>query len=300
MRQPHFQIFKSSNFQIKVSRNNLAYPHPSCASRIFKFSNCHILKLNPVNPIFKSPNHQIIKLNPPPCNPNSPFRIYTPKLSLMKKWILLIVLHVTVADVLWAQVPEAAALLVPKKRMLGVYNTSSVHIMPRVKQNTYAYYDMIGYPAMNYETRMAYSFRNTTGYRFFDALNLGAGFGVDNFESVALNLPFYGEISGNILNRRFTPVYFVQAGYGLGINLTKKDSPSRLNKAEGGLMAAAGIGFGVRLDKLTLLRLNFGYRLQQAAYTQEVAPYYGAPYTEIRRMTYQRIEIGLGFTFHQR
>lgn len=218
----------------------------------------------------------------------------------MKKWILLTALFVTVADVLWGQGTPINRFLGEKKKLLGVYNTSSVNIMPRMQANNaypYPYYD-VAYPVA-YQNRMAYSFRNTTGYRFFDALNLGAGFGVDNFESVALNLPFYGEISGNILRRRFTPVYFVQAGYGVGINLTKKDSPDRIQRAEGGLMAAAGIGFGVRLDKLTLLRLNFGYRLQQASYRQDITPYYGQPYTEIRRMMYQRIEVGLGFTFHQ-
>lgn len=218
----------------------------------------------------------------------------------MKKWILLALLHVTVAAPLFAQVPGALTPALPKKSMLGVYNTSSFSIMPRMQQNVYyPYYDGM-YNTMGYENRMAYSFRNTTGYRFFDALNLGAGFGLDNFESVALNLPFYGEVSGNILGRRFTPTYVVQAGYGLGVNISQKDSPTRLNRAEGGLMLAAGIGFGARLDKLTLLRLTFGYRLQQAAYTQHMVPYYGAPYTEVRRMTYQRIEVGLGFTFHQR
>lgn len=221
------------------------------------------------------------------------------KLSLMKKVILLLLLHVTVAD-LWAQMPEVVTLLAPKKNMLGVYNTSTVQMMPRMKQqdNYYPYYDMM-YPQMGYENRMAYSFRNTTGYRFFDALNVGAGFGVENFESVALNLPFYGEISGNILRRKFTPVYFAQAGYGVAVNLTKKGAPNRLTQAEGGLMAAAGIGFGYRVDKYSLLRLNFGYRLQRASYTQDITPYYGTPYTEVRHMTYQRIEIGLGFTFNQ-
>lgn len=144
---------------------------------------------------------------------------------------------------------------------------------------------------------MGFSFRTTAGYRFFDALNLGAGAGLDRFESVALNVPFYGEISGNILRRRFTPVYFAQAGYGLGINITKKDTPDRIEKAKGGLMLAAGIGFGGRLDKHTVLRINFGYRLQKADYTKNIYYYDGTGYTEIRHMTYHRVEIGLGFTF---
>jgi len=192
------------------------------------------------------------------------------------------------------------ALPIPKKKMLGVYNTTTAAIMPTVKENNYPYYD-IGYPYPIYgnEKRMGFSFRNTTGYRFFDALNLGAGVGFDNYESTAINLPLYGEISGNILNRRFTPIYYAQAGYGIGVNITEKDSQNRIKKAEGGVMAAAGIGFGGRLDQHTILRINFGYRLQKASYTSEIEQYNMPPYIMVRHMTYHRVELGLSFTFQQ-
>ena len=195
---------------------------------------------------------------------------------------------------------QIAAPPIPKKKMLGVYNTTTAAIMPVVKENNYPYYD-IGYPYPTYgnEKRIGFSFRNTTGYRFFDAFNLGAGVGFDNYESTAIDIPVYGEISGNMLNKRFTPIYYAQAGYGIGINITEKDSPNRIQKAEGGVMAAAGIGFGGRLDQHTILRINFGYRLQKASYTNEIEQYNMPSYTMVRHMTYHRVEVGLSFTFQQ-
>lgn len=201
---------------------------------------------------------------------------------------------------------EAVTLLLPRKSMLGVYNTSTISIMPRMSPDNYypyPYYDIYGLPYAyngNTENRVAFSFRNTTGYRFFDFLNVGAGVGIERYESLALNLPFFGEVSGNILNKRFTPVYFVQAGYGLGIKTAPKgDEYYRVTHAKGGLMLAGGIGFAGRIDRNTILRLNFGYRLQQAAYTAEVQPYNSPMQVQTRSMSYHRLEMGISFTFQQ-
>lgn len=204
----------------------------------------------------------------------------------------------------FSQTP-APKIWVPKKKMIGVYNTSSFHLMPRTQPSYYPYLDFGPMPVTSAENRMGYSFRNTTGYRFFDALAIGAGVGIDNFESAALQLPFYMEITGNILPKRFTPIYYVQGGYGLGINLAgrnKDENPNqyqRQTKTDGGLMAAAGIGFGGRLDQNTILRVNFGYRFQRASYTNEVKMWNSAPYIEVRHMSYHRVEIGISFTFQQ-
>jgi len=220
------------------------------------------------------------------------------------KRIVPLVTACLLATAAFSQTP-APRVWVPKKKMLGVYNTSSFHIMPRTQPATPYYYDFGPiYPSYS-ESRMGYSFRNTTGYRFFDALALGLGVGVDNFESSALQLPFFMEITGNILPKRFTPIYYVQGGYGLGINLAKKnpdENPNqyqRQTKTDGGLMAAGGIGFGGRLDQNTILRVNFGYRFQRASFTNEVKMWNSAPYLEVRHMTYHRIEIGISFTFQQ-
>jgi len=201
---------------------------------------------------------------------------------------------------------ETTILPLPRKSMLGVYNTSSISIMPRMAPNNYYPYPYYGdmfspYPYYNNtENRVAFSFRNTTGYRFFDFLNVGAGVGIERYETLALNLPFFGEVSGNILNRRFTPVYFVQAGYGLGIKTAPKgDEYYRVTGTKGGLMLAGGIGFAGRIDRNTILRLNFGYRLQQAAYTAEVQPYNSPMQVQTRSMSYHRLEMGISFTFQQ-
>jgi len=201
---------------------------------------------------------------------------------------------------------ESIALLLPRKKMLGVYNTSTISIMPRMSSQNYypyPYYDGLiapYYPASGTEARIAFSFRNTTGYRFFDFLNLGAGTGIERFESLALNMPLYGEISGNLLNKRFTPVYFAQAGYGISFKTAPEgDSFYRVTNTSGGMMLAGGIGFAGRIDRNTILRLNFGYRMQKASYTSEYTPYGSPMQTQIRNMTYHRLEMGISFTFQQ-
>lgn len=231
-----------------------------------------------------------------PCNQFLLSCIYEGKSAKMKRFVS-VLLFAAFGSSAFAQ--QSAIISTVKKKMLGVYNTTSVALMP-VSRSNYVYAYDVYYPYYyGVESRTGFSIRNTTGYRFFDKLNVGAGFGLDNFESSALNIPFYGEVSGNFLNKRFFPGYYAQAGYGVGINITKKDSPNRVQKVEGGLMAAAGISFGGRLDKNTILRINFGYRLQKATYTSEVPQYNMPPYTLIRHMSYHRVEVGLSFTFQQ-
>lgn len=230
------------------------------------------------------------------CNHYLVSCIYGFKFCYMKRVLSLFVFAILA---LGASAQTETIMPLVKKKMLGVYNTSILTVMPVTRSNDGPYYyEGFYYPVYN-ERRAGFSFRNTTGYRFFDFLNLGAGVGLDNYESNALNIPFYGEISGNILNKRFFPSYYAQAGYGLGVNISGKDSYARLQEVEGGIMTAAGIGFGARLDKNTIIRLNFGYRLQKTSYTSEVPQYNMPPYTQVRHMTYHRIEAGLNFTFQQ-
>lgn len=194
---------------------------------------------------------------------------------------------------------KAQDIIPAKKSMLGFYNTSTFSAMPVVRTNSnYFNYDLIYYPVQQ-EARAAYSVRNTSGYRFFDALNVGLGTGLENFESSALLIPVYAEISGNMLNKRFTPIYYVQVGYDAAVNISGKNQSYRPKKVEGGLSTLAGIGFGARLDKSTVLRLNFGYRLQQASYTYDYLIYGQTGSTQTRNMMYHRAEVGLSFTFQK-
>lgn len=227
-----------------------------------------------------------------PCATISPVLASNLKTYVMKKTVLLIF------TLGFGLLLKAQDIIPNKKSMLGFYNTSSFSAMPVVRSNNYYTYDFVYYPVQQ-ETRTGYSVRNTSGYRFFDALNLGLGTGLENFESSALLIPVYAEISGNMLKKRFTPIYYVQVGYDAAVNISSRNQTYRPKKVEGGLSTLAGIGFGARLDKSTVLRLNFGYRLQQASYTYDYLIYGQTGSTQTRKMTYHRAEVGLSFTFQK-
>ena len=94
-------------------------------------------------------------------------------------------------------------------------------------------------------------FQLRAGYRLNQFLGVGGGTGVEFYESGVI-VPFFLELNGDVLQRRITPHYMVQAGYGLGVAPTWIAEEFR-----GGLMGQGGVG----LKMHTRRKLEFMYML---------------------------------------
>lgn len=117
----------------------------------------------------------------------------------------------------------------------------------------------------------AVSFSN----RVFDTKNLFDNSTVDN----GLYIPLYFHYSGEILKKRITPYYFLEAGYSFHPNNPFRSSNG--NKSWGGPTAAAGFGvkFYSKGRTSLALNLNANFRTNRYRTTYNGTDVFGNPYT---------------------
>ncbi len=117
----------------------------------------------------------------------------------------------------------------------------------------------------------AVSFNN----KVFDTKNLFDNTTVNN----GLYIPLYIHYSGEILKKRITPYYFLEAGYGFHPNNPFKNSNG--NKSWGGPTAAAGFGvkFYSKGRASLALNLNANFRTNRYRSTGTAYDVFGNPYT---------------------
>lgn len=120
------------------------------------------------------------------------------------------------------------------------------------------------------------SVNTLNGYKLHQFGYLGIGIGLNSYTGLVINpfvsndftgmvMPIYLRYGGDILNRRVTPTYFVEGGYGLIVS----DEPIIFNnnpyeKSTGGLYGGAGFGFKVRTNKKFSFGLSLAYKFQHA------------------------------------
>lgn len=159
--------------------------------------------------------------------------------------------------------------------------------------------------------------RFVRGYKFgqFGFLGLGFGFdavsfdkkfstgrGIFNNSNVndGLYIPLYVQYSGEILKKRITPYYFVEAGYAFHPTNPFVSNPNG-NKRYGGLTAAAGFGVKMYSKGRTsfALNLNANWRSNRWQTTVSAVDAGGIPYTFEQKGRTQRFfgAIGLNVGF---
>jgi hypothetical protein len=128
------------------------------------------------------------------------------------------------------------------------------------------------------------------GYQFNRQFGLGAGLGIDSYNSEEQLFPVFLECQGYLSRRNIAPYYALAAGYGLVRQRTEK----RTLEAEGGWMgrASAGLRLGAHAD--TNVLVSVGYQIQNAYYLREVN---NTGEIEEKTITYNRIAIRVGLIF---
>lgn len=159
--------------------------------------------------------------------------------------------------------------------------------------------------------------RFVRGYKFgqFGFLGLGVGFDAVSFDTKfstgkgifnntnvndGLYIPLYVQYSGEILKKRITPYYFVEAGYAFHPTNPFVSNPNG-NKRYGGLTAAAG--FGVKMYSRGrasfALNLNANWRSNRWQTTVTSVDAAGNPFSFEKKGRSQRLfgAIGLSIGF---
>ena len=129
------------------------------------------------------------------------------------------------------------------------------------------------------------------GYKFHQFGYLGLGTGIHNYTELQFSnnyrpftgtiIPIYVRYSGDILNRRVTPVYSLELGYGIAVSngaffenynnyYYNTGFVSTQLSTKGGIYGALGFGFKVRTNKNLSFGAGFTYRVQQATFSELV------------------------------
>lgn len=100
-------------------------------------------------------------------------------------------------------------------------------------------------------------FHYAAGYHFNQYVNLGIGTGLDPYES-GLIIPWYIDFRGDLWQRKLTPTYYAQAGYGFSAI-----EGWQISEMRGGLMLSAGAGWKINTSRKVEWMITLGYKMQQ-------------------------------------
>jgi hypothetical protein len=131
-----------------------------------------------------------------------------------------------------------------------------------------------------------FSLNVVNGYRFDRYKSLGVATGFDFYsenEFIPVNIDF----RGTLFDRKITPYYFAQAGYGFLANKESKDS-------KGGINFGAGLGYLLSINNSTGFFFEAGYRQQEATVV-----YYSdwGPWKTVVDYSFRRTSFKVGFMF---
>ena len=147
----------------------------------------------------------------------------------------------------------------------------------------------------------SWGFTVSTAYAFPFRLSVGAGTGVEWFNTAML--PMFAYVSYKILPGKWSPYLYAQAGYALSLEKNQDNYYYYYGdqKNHGGILAGAGAGIRKDFSNHSAITFSVGYRFQQSRMTSEYDYWYdGDPDHKVkteRTEQFNRIALSLGFLF---
>ncbi|MEL6590988.1 MAG: hypothetical protein AAFP02_07265 [Bacteroidota bacterium] len=130
--------------------------------------------------------------------------------------------------------------------------------------------------------------------------NFGLGTGIEAYGEGVFT-PLFAELQGDLYERRITPTYLLQAGYGFATSM----SPDH-EVLEGGLMGQAALGFKINTRSRTDVSFTIGYKFQDSYQEFREWPrnFWNVPpgtvvepYLVVGSRFYQRVHYQISFSF---
>ncbi|WP_277480070.1 hypothetical protein [Catalinimonas alkaloidigena] len=142
------------------------------------------------------------------------------------------------------------------------------------------------------------SFHTVNGFAFGPRLMLGGGVGLDKYGDFMVT-PLYASIRGLIIERKVSPYYYFNGGW--GFMWKPKDQVDWIDyqEADGGYHLQGGLGYQINM-KASALTLSAGYRLQKThmTYIMNGWDWGGATETVIDEdRLLRRFVLSFGYTF---
>ena len=144
---------------------------------------------------------------------------------------------------------------------------------------------------------VAYGIHTINGYQFNQYIGTGLGIGLNKYGSY-LSLPVYAAIKGYILDRKVSPFYFGDIGYGFTwLNGNTTDYYS-ISNVKGGYYWQVGLGYQVNFFNSAFV-MAVGYTNQNSSAHYEYNPgYWGGSNWEVEeKRLLRRVLLTVGFLF---
>lgn len=140
------------------------------------------------------------------------------------------------------------------------------------------------------------SIHTINGYQFSQYLGTGLGFGLNKFGNY-LTLPIYATVKGYLFDKKVSPFYFGDIGYGFAWHNNKNEDVFQVEDMQGGLYWQLGLGYQFNFYNSSIV-IALGY-LNQASTIEYT---YYRPWTIDNVATSEerlirRINFSIGFLF---
>ena len=129
------------------------------------------------------------------------------------------------------------------------------------------------------EENVSGSINTINGYQFNQYLGTGLGVGVNKFGNY-LTVPIYASVKGYLFDRKVTPFYFGDIGYGLAWASGNTDDIFEIDNVKGGLYWQLGLGYQFNFYNHSMV-FTLGYVNQDSS----------AEYTYFRPWDIDNVEI---------
>lgn len=142
------------------------------------------------------------------------------------------------------------------------------------------------------------SFHTVNGYTLNNRLMLGLGTGLDKYGDFMMT-PVYASIRGLIIERKVSPYYYLNTGWGFLWNPKDQEDWIDYQESHGGFYLQPGLGYQINM-KESALTLSAGFRFQKTSmsYTMRGWDWGGQSETVIdEERLLRRFVVSFGFTF---
>jgi hypothetical protein len=146
------------------------------------------------------------------------------------------------------------------------------------------------------EENTSFTVQTINGYQFNRYLGTGLGLGINKYGNY-LTMPIYATIKGYLFDKKVSPFYFADLGYGFAWQTNKNENMFELDNVQGGLYWQVGLGYQINfLNSAMVFTLGYSNQDSKADYTY----YRGWDISNVEvseRRILRRFAISIGFLF---
>lgn len=146
------------------------------------------------------------------------------------------------------------------------------------------------------EENTSFTVQTINGYQFSKYLGTGLGLGVNKYGNY-ITLPIYATVKGYLYDKKVSPFYYGDIGYGFAWQSNKNENVFELDNVQGGLYWQLGLGYQINFYK-SAMTFTLGYSNQDSK--AEYTYFSGWDINSVKvseRRILRRFAISIGFLF---